>query len=110
MEITKNDCSEIICTATMHERKVKMLELADAAVVLPGGFGTLDEMFEALTLAQLQLFDAPVGMLNTDGYYDPLVAMLDKMVEKGFLQERNRQKLFTRSSVDELIETIVKNL
>ncbi|MDR2027414.1 MAG: TIGR00730 family Rossman fold protein [Prevotellaceae bacterium] len=107
-EITKNECTEIIYTPTMHERKVKMLELADAVAVLPGGFGTLDEMFEALTLSQLKLFNAPVGLLNTAGYYDLLIGMLDNMAEKGFLQKRNRKKLIVSSSVDELIETIIK--
>jgi uncharacterized protein (TIGR00730 family) len=107
-EITKNECTEIIYTSTMHERKIKMLELADAVIVLPGGFGTLDEMFEALTLSQLQLFDAPIGLLNTNGYYDLLVALLDNMVEKGFLQTGNRKKLITGSSVDDMIEKIIK--
>jgi uncharacterized protein (TIGR00730 family) len=108
-EITKNECTEIICTSTMHERKIRMLELADAVVVLPGGFGTLDEMFEALTLSQLKLFDAPIGLLNTNGYYDSLIELLDNMVKKGFLQKRNRKKLIISSSVDDLIEKIVKN-
>jgi uncharacterized protein (TIGR00730 family) len=107
-EITKNECTEIIFTSTMHERKVKMLEIADAVIVLPGGFGTLDEMFEALTLSQLNLFDAPIGLLNTDGYYDLLIGLLDNMVEKGFLQKRNRDKLTVSSSVEDLIEKIVK--
>jgi uncharacterized protein (TIGR00730 family) len=108
-EITKNECTEIIYTSTMHERKVKMLELADAVVVLPGGFGTLDEMFEALTLSQLKILNTPIGLLNTNGYYDLLVGLLDNMVEKGFLKRRNRNKLIISSSVNDLIEKIVKN-
>jgi uncharacterized protein (TIGR00730 family) len=109
-EITKDECTEIICTSTMHERKVKMLELADAVVVLPGGFGTLDEMFEALTLSQLKILNVPIGLLNTNGYYDLLIGLLDNMVESGFLKKRNRNKLIINSSVDELIEKIIKNL
>jgi uncharacterized protein (TIGR00730 family) len=109
-EITKNECTEIIYTSTMHERKIKMLEIADAVAVLPGGFGTLDEMFEALTLAQLKLFNAPIGLLNTEGYYDLLIGLLDSMVEKGFLKKRNRNKLIISFTADDLIEKIVKNL
>ncbi|MDR0726352.1 MAG: TIGR00730 family Rossman fold protein [Prevotellaceae bacterium] len=109
-EITKNECTEIIYTSTMHERKARMLEIADAIAVLPGGFGTLDEMFEALTLSQLEIFDVPIGLLNTNGYYDSLIALLDNMVEKGFLQKQNRNKLIISSSVEDLIKKIVKNL
>jgi uncharacterized protein (TIGR00730 family) len=107
LEIAKNECTEIIYTSTMHERKVKMLEIADAVVILPGGFGTLDEMFEALTLSQLNLFNAPIGLLNTDGYYDLLTGLLNNMVEKGFLEKKNRDKLIVSSSVNDLIEKII---
>jgi uncharacterized protein (TIGR00730 family) len=107
LEITKNECTEIIYTSTMFERKVKMLEIADAVVVLPGGFGTLDEMFEALTLSQLKLFDAPIGLLNVNGYYDLLVGLLDNMVEKGFLKKESKDRLTVSSSVNDLIEKIV---
>ncbi|MDR1594589.1 MAG: TIGR00730 family Rossman fold protein [Prevotellaceae bacterium] len=107
LEITKNECTEIIYTTTMCERKVRMFEIADAVVVLPGGFGTLDELFEALTLSQLKLFDAPIGLLNTDGYYDMLIGLLDNMVAKGFLEKRNKDKLIVSSSVNDLIEKII---
>jgi uncharacterized protein (TIGR00730 family) len=109
-EITKTECSEIIYTSTMHERKVRMLEIADAVVALPGGFGTLDEMFEALTLSQLDILNVPIGLLNTKGYYDLLIELLDRMVNSGFLQKTNRNKLIVSSSVDDLIKKIVKNL
>jgi uncharacterized protein (TIGR00730 family) len=108
MEITKNECTEIIYTSSMHERKVRMFEIADAVVVLPGGFGTLDELFEALTLSQLNLFNAPVGLLNTGGYYDLLIELLNNMVEKGFLEKKNKDKLIVSSSVNDLIGKIVK--
>jgi uncharacterized protein (TIGR00730 family) len=107
LEITKSECTEIIYTSTMHERKIKMFELADAVVILPGGFGTLDEMFEALTLSQLKLFNAPIGLLNTDGYYNLLIELLDNMVEKGFLEKKNKDKLIISSSVNDLIGKIV---
>jgi uncharacterized protein (TIGR00730 family) len=107
MDIAKNECTEIIFTSTMHERKVKMFEIADAVVILPGGFGTLDEMFEALTLSQLNLFSAPIGLLNIDGYYDLLIELLDNMVAKGFLEIQNKNRLIVSSSVNELIEKII---
>jgi uncharacterized protein (TIGR00730 family) len=106
-EITKMECSEIIYTSTMHERKIKMFEVADAVIILPGGFGTLDEMFEVLTLSQLNLFGAPIGLLNTDGYYDMLVRFMDNMVDKGFLEKKNKDKLIVSSSVSDLMEKII---
>jgi predicted Rossmann-fold nucleotide-binding protein len=65
-------------------------------------------MFEALTLSQLKIFNAPIGLLNTNGYYDLLIGLLDNMVESGFLKKRNRNKLRISSSVDDLIDKIVK--
>jgi uncharacterized protein (TIGR00730 family) len=108
LEITKNECTEIICTGTMFERKVKMLEIADAVIILPGGFGTMDEMFEVLTLAQLRQFDAPIMLLNTNGYYDLLIEFLDNMVKEGFLKKENKDILKISSSLEDLIEKIIK--
>jgi uncharacterized protein (TIGR00730 family) len=94
----------------MCERKAKMFEIADAVIVLPGGFGTLDEMFEVLTLSQLGLFSAPVGLLNTNGYYDLLAGFLDKMVKEGFLKKENKEILKICSSMENLIEKIIIKL
>lgn len=110
LEIVKNECTEIIYTSTMYERKVRMFEISDAVIVLPGGFGTLDEMFEALTLSQLKLFDAPIGLLNTNGFYDSLIDLLDNMVEKGFLKKENKDKLIISSSVNDLFEKIINRI
>lgn len=77
--------SELIVTESMHERKFLMAKHADAAVALPGGFGTLEELAEILTWKQLGLYKNPVVILNTNGYYDPLLAMFDKMINEKFL-------------------------
>ncbi|MDR1130424.1 MAG: TIGR00730 family Rossman fold protein [Prevotellaceae bacterium] len=108
LEITKNECTEIIYTSTMYERKVRMFEIADAVIILPGGFGTLDEMFEVLTLSQLGLLKVPVGLLNTNGYYDLLAGFMDNMVKEGFLIRKNKDILIISSSLEDLIEKIIK--
>jgi uncharacterized protein (TIGR00730 family) len=76
---------------TMHQRKARMAELADGFIALPGGFGTLDELFEIITWAQIGLHQKPIGLLNTRGYYDPLVALVDHAREHGFIYTEHRQ-------------------
>ncbi|MBU2993100.1 TIGR00730 family Rossman fold protein [Octadecabacter sp. 1_MG-2023] len=83
-EVGKTDLTTFIITETMHERKKVMLMNAQAVVVLPGGAGSLDELFEALTWRQLGLHDKPVFILNTNGYWDSLLALLDQIVDQGF--------------------------
>lgn len=83
-EVGKTDLTTFIVTETMHERKKVMLMNAQAVVVLPGGPGSLDEMFEALTWRQLGLHDKPIFVLNMNGYWDPLLAMMDHIVTQGF--------------------------
>ena len=73
----------------MHQRKWIMEERSDAVIVLPGGFGTLDEFFEILTWKQLRLHNKPIGLLNVNGFYDPLLAHVRKMTEEGFLKASN---------------------
>lgn len=75
----------------MHERKAMMYDLADAFVALPGGFGTLEELAETLTWRQVGLHDKPLGLLDVDGYYAPLVAWFDRAVTDGLLKEKNRR-------------------
>lgn len=108
LEITKKECSQIIYTETMHERKIKMFEICDGIIVLPGGFGTLDELFEALTLSQLKIMNIPIGILNTADFYTPLINMLDVMEEKGFLRKKSRQKLIIGNTIDDLLEKMTK--
>ncbi len=84
--------SELLVVDNMHTRKKKMYDLCDAAVVLPGGFGTLDELFEMVTWNQLSIHDKMIFLLNTAGYYDHLVAHIAKMQEEGFLYEDARKR------------------
>ncbi|MBO6774473.1 MAG: TIGR00730 family Rossman fold protein [Marinibacterium sp.] len=83
-EVGKTDLTRFVVTETMHERKKVMLMNADAVVVLPGGAGSLDELFEVLTWRQLGLHDKPILILNTEGYWDPLLALVDHVIAQGF--------------------------
>ena len=82
--------SELRVVETMHERKHMILELSDAVVALPGGCGTLDELFEAITWRRLSLFKGPVIILNIDGFYDGCLQQLDGSIKQGFLKEEDR--------------------
>ncbi len=86
-EVGKRDLDSFVITETMHERKKVMLMNADAVVVLPGGAGSLDEFFEALTWRQLGLHQKPIVLLNVDGYWDPLLAMMKQIVDQGFADD-----------------------
>lgn len=88
---------------SMHERKTKMSELADAFIAMPGGFGTLEELAEIMTWVQLGLISKPVGILNVTGFYDPLIKQFDIMVTEGFLSTENRKLLLVSSEPDDLI-------
>ncbi|MEI7484694.1 MAG: TIGR00730 family Rossman fold protein [Ignavibacteriota bacterium] len=83
--------SDFVYTDTMHERKAKFLENVDALVALPGGSGTLEELLEAITLKRLGLFLKPIVILNTDGYYDPLIVMLERCVTENFMNAKHLQ-------------------
>lgn len=91
---------------TMHERKQRMYDLADAVVALPGGIGTLDELFEALTWNQLGYLAEPCGLLNVNGYFDPLVELLDHMVGQGFLRIETRRLLVVDDDPDRLLDSL----
>ena len=93
----------IVCK-NMSERKVIMSKLVDGYITLPGGFGTLDELFEALTLNQLHIEQKPVGLLNVNGFFDATLAQLDKMVEEGYLKQTNRNMLLVANSVNDLMQ------
>jgi uncharacterized protein (TIGR00730 family) len=102
-EVVHPGLSELIITKNMHERKLKMHELSEGVIVLPGGYGTLEEFFEMITWAQLGLHQKPIGILNVGGFYDPLLSMLKKMVDKGFLKQENLDMLLIDRTVEGLL-------
>lgn len=102
-EIAHQGLTELISVRNMHERKMKMNELCNGVIALPGGFGTFEELFEMLTWAQLGLHKKPIGLLNINGFYDDLIAMIDKMVSQGFLKAINQEMLI----IDENIEALL---
>lgn len=83
-------CDEVVVTTSMHERKQKMFELSDAFVAMPGGIGTLEELVEIMTWAQLDRHAKPIGLLNVDGFWDPFLDLLTHMDESGFLHTRSK--------------------
>lgn len=107
-EISHKNLTELILVETMHERKTKMNDLCDGVIVLPGGYGTLEEFFEMITWAQLGLHKKPIGILNIDGFYDDLIKLVQTMVDKGFLKQVNSDMLLISDSIDELLD-IMKN-
>ncbi len=107
-EVCHEALTELHIVDSMHERKVKMAELADGVVVLPGGYGTQDELFEMLTLAQLGKYPAPIGILNVRGYYNHLIDQLDHMAKEGFLKPVHRQLLLVAESVEDLLTQMEK--
>jgi uncharacterized protein (TIGR00730 family) len=102
-EVVHAGVEEMIVCKKMSERKVIMSKLVDGYITLPGGFGTLDELFEALTLNQLHIEQKPIGLLNVNGFFDATLSQLDKMVEEGYLKQTNRNLLLVAKSVDELM-------
>ncbi len=105
-EVVNKGATEIHVTKTMSERKMKMSQMIDAYIALPGGYGTLDELFEALTLQQLYIETKPVGILNVNGFFDYTIKQLDFMVEEGFLKSDNRKMLLVDETVEGLMEKI----
>ncbi|WP_412469219.1 TIGR00730 family Rossman fold protein [Pedobacter sp. KLB.chiD] len=102
-EVGHQGLTEMLVTENMHQRKQKMADLSDGFVILPGGFGTLEEFFEVLTWLQLGLHHKPIGVLNVDGFYDPLFAQMDMMVQSKFLKPANRDLVFNEADAEVLI-------
>ena len=105
-EFAKLDCTELHVVDTMHERKRMMAERADAFLALPGGIGTLEELFEVWTWRQLGYHDKPVGLLNTEGYYDKLLAFVADMADNGFVQPAQRSLLQVEAQPQPLLQRL----
>jgi uncharacterized protein (TIGR00730 family) len=104
LELGHPGVTDMVIVESMSERRKLLIEGTDGIITLPGGYGSLDEHFEALTLAQLLQYQRPIGLLNVRGYYDPLVLMLDTMVENGFLREQNRRLCIVSDNIADLLD------
>ncbi|WP_304237871.1 TIGR00730 family Rossman fold protein [Jiulongibacter sediminis] len=104
MEVGHPNLTEIHVVETMHERKALMEKMCDGIVTMPGGFGSMDELFEILSWSQLGLHRKPVGLLNVKGFYDLMIKQLDHMVTEGFLKQPNRDILQVSGSIDHLFQ------
>ena len=105
-EVAHSTLTNMIVTKTMSKRKIEISKLVDGYIALPGGFGTIDEIFEALTLNQLGIEQKPVAILNTNGYFNPLIEQLNVMENEGFLNSVNKKMLLVSDSVPDLMKQI----
>ena len=103
-EVAHLDLTEMHIVDSMSERKTMMVELSDAFITLPGGFGTLDELAEVLTYNQLRLSDKPIGILNVDGYFDMFLKFLDHAAREGFVRQEHRSNLIIDEDIDSLLQ------
>jgi uncharacterized protein (TIGR00730 family) len=108
-EIAHEGLTALEFVPTMHERKARMVELADAFLALPGGYGTFDELLEVVTWAQLRLHAKPCILINTAGYWDGLLAFLDSAVAAGFLRQRNRELMRVVADANEAVRMVVNS-
>ena len=106
-EVVHTGLTRLDVVGSMHERKARMIELADAVIAMPGGLGTLEELFEALTWAQLRFHAKPIGMLNVNGYFDTLLRFLDDSVSTGFMSMQNRALLVDSSTPQSLLNRLL---
>ena len=106
-EIAHTGLTRLESVATMHQRKARMVALADAFLILPGGYGTLDEMLEIITWSQLRLHAKPCILINTLGYWDGLLSFLDTSVAAGFLKPENRALLQVVANAQEAVNTVI---
>ncbi|XP_062214000.1 cytokinin riboside 5'-monophosphate phosphoribohydrolase LOG [Phragmites australis] len=102
-EVTGEPVGEVRAVSGMHERKAEMARFADAFIALPGGYGTLEELLEVITWAQLGIHNKPVGLLNVDGFYDPFLSFIDMAVNEGFIKEDARRIIISAPTAKELV-------
>ncbi|MCK5638864.1 MAG: TIGR00730 family Rossman fold protein [Flavobacteriaceae bacterium] len=103
-EVAHTQITRMIVTKKMSKRKVRISKLVDGYIALAGGFGTLDEIFEALTLGQLGIENKPIGILNTNAFFNHTLQQLDHMVSEGFLKQNNRDMILVSENIEELID------
>jgi uncharacterized protein (TIGR00730 family) len=101
-EVAHTGMTELIVVPDMHSRKMTIVNLSDAFIAIPGGYGTLDELFETLTWSQLHIHNKPIGILNVEGYFNDLVKMADKMLKEGFLKSSARELLHISKDIPTL--------
>ena len=107
-EVAHSSITQMIVTKKMSKRKVKISKMVDGYIALAGGFGTLDEIFEALTLGQLGIENKPIGILNTNGFFTSTLDQLDHMVKEGFLKQSNRNMIMVSDGIEDLIQKMEK--
>ncbi len=103
-EIAHPRVQDMHIVSSMHERKLMMADASDAFIAMPGGIGTMEELFEVWTWSQLGRHEKPVGVLNVNGYYDKLLGFIDHMTEEGFLLDKHRAMLVRGETIEELLE------
>ena len=103
-EVVHLGLTELITVSSMHERKLFMQQRSDGFITLPGGLGTMEELFEIITWLQLGLHHKPIGLLNINGFYDPLLLQIELMVKKGFMSIENYGSLLVDTNAEELIQ------
>jgi uncharacterized protein (TIGR00730 family) len=108
-EVAHYQLTELHVTRSMHERKMRMAELSDGFIALPGGLGTLEELFEIWTWAQLGFHGKPCGLLNAEGYYDPLIEFLDHAVTEQFIRPSHRSMLMVDSAPEKLLDRFAEH-
>ncbi|HZZ79335.1 MAG TPA: TIGR00730 family Rossman fold protein [Gemmataceae bacterium] len=106
-ELAHQQLTKLHIVESMHDRKALMAELSDAFLALPGGYGTLDELFEILTWAQLRFHAKPIGMLNVAGFFDPLLTWMDRAISDDFVKSKSRELLIVDTDVDRLLDQIL---
>ncbi|MFT4662734.1 MAG: hypothetical protein ACI8XB_003027 [Patiriisocius sp.] len=106
-EVAHENLTNLIVVDSMHERKTKMSELGEGFIALPGGYGTLEELFEIVTWAQLGLHQKPIGILNVDGYYDAIVEHINVMVNNGFMTPENKELILVDDNVNGLLSLMI---
>ena len=109
LELPNPRLNEIVVTETLLDRKDEFMSRSDAFIVLPGGVGSLDELAEIMASNQLGIINKPVGILNTEGYYDHLLKWFDKAVEEGFISSANLKELLVSDNPEELVELVVNH-